>query len=221
MKTNIRVMMVEDHPEYREVIEIALQKASGIELISEFGTAERALRSLQEMETRKEPDIILLDLNLPGMSGLDAIPYFSSTVPDAKIIILSQSNQEGDVLKAITLGATGYLLKSSTVKTITDGIRTVMEGGAPIDASVAKYILATLKTQPQNKEVLPALSDREMEILALVAKGHLKKEIAQMLGISVYTVVTHTGHIYQKLNVANAPSAIDKAHNLGLFKHKN
>ncbi|MDF7806353.1 response regulator transcription factor [Pontiellaceae bacterium B12219] len=221
MKKNIRVMMVEDHPEYREVIEIALQKASGIELVSEFGTAERALRSLQDMSTRIEPDIILLDLNLPGMSGLDAIPYFASTVPDAKIIILSQSNQEGDVLKAITLGATGYLLKSSTVKTITDGIKTVMEGGAPIDAGVAKHILATLKAPPQKEETLPALSDREMEILTLVAKGHLKKEIGEMLGISVYTVVTHTGHIYQKLNVANAPSAIDKAHTLGLFKHKH
>jgi DNA-binding NarL/FixJ family response regulator len=219
MKKNIRVMMVEDHPEYREVIEIALQKTPGIELISEFGTSERALRSLQDMSTRKEPDIILLDLNLPGMSGLDAIPYFSSTVPEAKIIILSQSNQEADVLKAITLGATGYLLKSSTVKTITDGIATVMEGGAPIDAGVAKYLLASLKAQPKADESLPALSDREMEILTLVAKGYLKKEIAKELGISVYTVVTHAGHIYQKLNVANAPSAIDKAHTLGLFKH--
>lgn len=217
MKKNIRVMMVEDHPEYREVIEIALQKTSNIELTCEFGTAERALRSLQDMSTRKVPDIILLDLNLPGMSGLDAIPYFSSAIPDAKIIILSQSNQEADVLKAITLGATGYLLKSSTVKTITDGISTVMEGGSPIDASVAKYILATLKAPPKKKESLPALSEREMEILTLVAKGHLKKEIAEMLGISVYTVVTHTGHIYQKLNVGNAPSAIDKAHTLGLF----
>jgi DNA-binding NarL/FixJ family response regulator len=220
MKKNIRVMMVEDHPEYREVIEIALAKAPGIELVSEFGTTERALRSLQDMSTRIEPDIILLDLNLPGMSGLDAIPYFASTVPDAKIIILSQSNQEADVLKAITLGATGYLLKSSTVKTITDGIATVMEGGAPIDSGVAKYILATLKAPPHKEESLPALSDREMEILTLVAKGHLKKEIGEMLGISVYTVVTHTGHIYQKLNVANAPSAIDKAHTLGLFKNK-
>ncbi|MDF7825589.1 response regulator transcription factor [Pontiellaceae bacterium B12227] len=220
MKKNIQVMMVEDHPEYREVIEIALQKASGIELISEFGTAERALRSLQDMSTRQEPDIILLDLNLPGMSGLDAIPYFSKTIPESRIIILSQSNQEADVLQAITLGAAGYLLKSSTVKTITDAISTVMEGGAPIDAGVAKYILATLKAPPQKEESFPPLSDREMEILTLVAKGHLKKEIAELLGISVYTVVTHTGHIYQKLNVANAPSAIDKAHTLGLFRNK-
>ena len=220
MKKNIRVMIVEDHPEYREVIEIALKKESGIELISEFGTAERALRSLQDMSTRKEPDIILLDLNLPGMSGLEAIPYFSKTIPDARIIILSQSNQEADVLQAITLGAAGYLLKSSTVASITDSIRTVMEGGAPIDAGVAKYILATLKTSHPKEESLPALSDREMEILTLVAKGHLKKEIAELLGISVYTVVTHTGHIYQKLNVANAPAAVNKAHTLGLFRNK-
>ncbi|MEI6892082.1 MAG: response regulator transcription factor [Pontiella sp.] len=220
MKKNIRVMMVEDHPEYREVVELALKKAPGIELTSEFGTAERALRSLQDMSTRKEPDIILLDLNLPGMSGLDSIPYFTSTMPEAKIIILSQSNHESDVIKAITLGATGYLLKSSTVSQIIEGIQTVMEGGAPIDAGVAKYILATLKSLPKEDESLPALSGREMEIITLVAKGHLKKEIADMLGISVHTVVTHTGHIYEKLNVANAPSAVNKAHNLGLFRNK-
>ncbi len=220
MKNTIRVMMVEDHPEYREVIEIALQKSPNIELVSEFGTAERALRSLQDMETRKEPDIILLDLNLPGMSGLDAIPYFNKTIPDARIIILSQSNQEADVLKAISLGAMGYLLKSSTVTQITDGIKTVMEGGAPIDAGVAKYLLASFQAPPKADDSLPALSDREMQILKLVADGHLKKEIAEMLGISVYTVVTHTGHIYQKLNVVNAPAAINKAHTLGLFKSR-
>jgi DNA-binding NarL/FixJ family response regulator len=217
MKKTIRVMVVEDHPEYREVIGLALKKESDLELISEFGTTERALRSLQDMSTRQVPDIILLDLNLPGMSGLNAIPYFGKSIPDAKIIILSQSDQEADVLQAISLGAAGYLLKSSTVAKITDGIRSVMEGGAPLDANVAKYILNTLKNQPPKTVANPMLSDREMEILTLLAKGQSKKEIASELGIGVSTVVTHVSHIYEKLNVVNAPSAIDQAHILGLF----
>jgi DNA-binding NarL/FixJ family response regulator len=217
MKKNIRVMVVEDHPEYREVIGLALKKESDLELISEFGTTERALRSLQDMSTRQVPDIILLDLNLPGMSGLNAIPYFGKSIPDAKIIILSQSDQEADVLQAISLGAAGYLLKSSTVAKITEGIRSVMEGGAPIDASVAKYILNTLKNAPAKTGETPTLSEREMEILTLLAKGHSKKEIADQLDIGVSTVVTHVSHIYEKLNVVNAPSAIDQAHRLGLF----
>jgi DNA-binding NarL/FixJ family response regulator len=218
MKNNIRVMVVEDHPEYREVLEIALGKEPDMEIIGEFGTTERALRSLQDMSTRQVPDIILLDLNLPGMSGIEAIPYFTSTIPDARIIILTQSNQEADVLTAMSLGAAGYLLKSSTVAKITDGIRSVMAGGAPIDANVAKYILATLKNTRCEKKDTPMLSEREMEILTLLAKGLSKKEIAGQLGIGVSTVVTHVSRVYEKLNVVNAPSAIDKAHNLGLFR---
>ncbi|WP_372808694.1 response regulator [Pontiella sp.] len=218
MKKNIRVMVVEDHPEYREVLEIALRKEPDMEIVGEFGTTERALRSLQDMSTRQVPDIILLDLNLPGMSGIEAIPFFANTIPDARIIILTQSNQEADVLTAMSLGAAGYLLKSSTVAKITDGIRSVMAGGAPIDANVAKYILATLKNTMSEKSDTPSLSDREMEILTLLAKGLSKKEIADQLGIGVSTVVTHVSRVYEKLNVVNAPSAIDKAHNLGLFR---
>ena len=93
-----------------------------------------------------------------------------------------------------------------------------MEGGAPIDAGVANYILNTLKATSLGKETDPMLSDREMEILTLLAKGRSKKEIADQLGIGVSTVVTHVSHIYEKLNVVNAPSAIDQAHIRGLFR---
>jgi len=217
MSKNIQIMVIEDHPEYREVIGLALLKETNMELISEFGTAERALRSLQDMSTRQEPDIILLDLNLPGISGIEAIPFFMSTLPNTKIIVLTQSNQEADVLEAITKGAAGYLLKSSTVSKITEAIQSVMEGGAPIDTGVAKYILASLKSAPVRRTADPMLSDREMQILTLLAKGHSKKEISSELGIGVSTVVTHVSHIYQKLKVQNAPAAVNRAHRLGLF----
>ncbi|MEY3897573.1 MAG: Response regulator protein VraR, partial [Verrucomicrobiota bacterium] len=110
MNRKIRIMMIEDHPEYREIVELALSKESDMELTSQFGTTERALRSLQDREVHEEPDIILLDLHLPGVGGLEAIPHFSTEMPGAKIIILTQSNREEDVLKAIMLGASGYLL---------------------------------------------------------------------------------------------------------------
>jgi DNA-binding NarL/FixJ family response regulator len=211
-------MLIEDHPEYREVIELALKKEDDLELISQFGTAERALRSLQDMSTRQEPDIILLDLNLPGMSGLEALPFFRSAMPGVKIIILTQSDREADVYQAITLGAAGYLLKSSTLTNIIENIRTVMSGGAPLDAKVARYILTTLQTKPLKTEAEhPLLSPREMEVLNLMAEGLVKKEIAETLNISTATVVTHANHIYEKLHANNAPSAIDKAHRLGLF----
>ena len=217
MSEQIKIMMVEDHPEYREIVELAIGRQPDMELISQFGTSERALRSLNDRRAPAKPEVILLDLNLPGMSGLEALPYFSKEIPDVKIIILTQSDREEDVLKAIMLGASGYLLKSSTLKQLTEGVRTVMSGGASLDANVAKFILSTLKDKLPQREMAQLLTNREVEILTLLAEGLVKKEIGDQLGISVTTVVTHVSHIYEKLHVKNAPSAIAKGFRLGLL----
>jgi len=217
MSFKIRVMLVEDNPEYREVIDLALEDEADIELTSQFGTSEIALRSLQDMSTRKEPDLVLLDLRLPGMDGLDSLPYFRSALPDAKIMILTQSDNEADVLRAISRGASGYLLKSSTLDQITEGIRSIMAGGASLDTGVARFILDTLQTKLPKGEIENVLSPRELEILTLLGEGLVKKEIADQLGIGYTTVDTHVAHIYEKLEVRNAPSAVNKAHRLGLF----
>jgi DNA-binding NarL/FixJ family response regulator len=212
-------MLVEDHPEYREVVELALELESDLEMIGEFGTAERALRHLQDRPGRPVPDVILLDLHLPGISGLDAIPHFTSVVPNVRIIILTQSDREQDVLKAISLGAAGYLLKSATVTQIKDGIRNVMKGGASLDARIASFVLSSLKSKlPADVNDESPITDRELEVLQLMAEGLPKKNIADQLSISPNTVVTHVTHIYEKLNAQNAPSAIAKAFRLGILK---
>ncbi|MGB6219846.1 response regulator [Haloferula sp.] len=217
MNRPISLMLVEDNPEYRAVIRLALKRDGGIELVDEFGTAEIALRTVQDAPLVNRPDILLLDLRLPGMSGLDALPYFKKVVPDAKIIILTQSDQEADVLRAISLGADGYLLKASTVTAIKEGIRTVIEGGAPLDPGVAKFLLKSLQSRLPKVASEKLLSVRELEILSLLGEGMLKKEIAERLGISYPTVDSHVRHIYEKLKVRNAPSAITTAHRLGIF----
>ena len=218
--TIIRVMLVEDNPDYRSVVELALADEDDIELISQFGTSEIAIRSLSEADEENIPDLILLDIRLPGTDGLDAIGEFRQSAPNAKIIILTQSSQNEDVLRAISLGAAGYLLKSTTLDELTDGIRTVASGGASLDAGVAKFILNTLKTfQTGGREDDDSglLSDRELQILSLLAEGLVKKEIAKKLSISYATVDTHVGRIYQKLDVSNAPSAVNRAHRMRLF----
>ena len=217
MENKIRVMLVEDHPEYRETLELALAKEAALELTGQFGTAERALRSLENIDTSQVPDVILLDLNLPGLDGLEALPLFSNSLPSVKIIVLTQSDREADVLKAITRGAAGYLLKSATLKQITAGIQSVHNGGASLDAKVAQFILKTLKTKLPKGDARPSLTERELEVLSLLAEGLVKKEIAERLCISSTTVVTHVSHIYEKLNASNAPSAINKAYRLGIF----
>ncbi len=213
----IQVILVEDSPDYRLVIEHALEVEPDIELVGQYGTSEIALRALENNQPKISPDLILLDLRLPGMDGLASLPWFQKAQPKAKIVILTQSNAESDVLKAIQLGAAGYLLKSSTADQLVDGIRSVIQGGATLDASIARFILDALQTTLPEEASEALLSKRQMEILALLADGLLKKEIADQLKISYSTVNTHVEHIYQKLNAANAPAAISKAYKKGIL----
>jgi DNA-binding NarL/FixJ family response regulator len=216
MPDMISVLLVEDNAEYRAVVNLALDDEKDIELIAEFGTPEIALRSILDKSV-DSPQIILLDLRLPGMSGLDAVPYFREYSPDSKIIILTQSDNEEDVLKAISLGASGYLLKSASIQEILRGIRTVVAGGASLDSSVAKFILKNLQNRLPKEKMNFELSQRELEILELLSQGLVKKEIAGKLDIGYSTVDTHVSHIYEKLHVKNAPEAVGKAYQLGIF----
>ena len=219
MKNTIHTMLVEDNPDYREVIELTLADESDLYLYAVFGTAEAALQALQDRV--QKPDIILLDINLPGLSGIDAIPQVKSLSPESQIIMLTQSNHEADVLQAIRSGATGYLLKSASIEEITQGIRTVADGGSSLDASVAKYIIDILHTEkPEGKPAIQ-LSQRESEILTLLSEGFVKKQIANQLGIGLHTVGDHVKQIYRKLNVPNAPAAVSKGFRSGILHVKD
>jgi len=217
MTDTIRITLIEDNRDYRDIISLILGAESDIELLSQFGTAEAALRELKAIPAGTTPDLILLDLRLPGMGGLEALPHFREALPKTPIIVLTQSDYEVDVLAAISLGAAGYLLKSSTLEKLTEGVRTVMSSGAALDANIAGFILKKLQSQLAPQEINTVLTPRELEILTLLSNGLVKKEIADQLNISFATVDTHIRHIYEKLDVQNAPSAVRKAFNLGLF----
>jgi DNA-binding NarL/FixJ family response regulator len=217
MTDTIRITLIEDNRDYRDIISLILGAESDIELLSQFGTAEAALRELKAIPAGTTPDLILLDLRLPGMGGLEALPHFREALPKTPIIVLTQSDHEVDVLAAISLGAAGYLLKSSTLEKLTEGVRTVMSSGAALDANIAGFILKKLQSQLAPQEINTVLTPREFEILTLLSNGLVKKEIADQLNISFATVDTHIRHIYEKLDVQNAPSAVRKAFNLGLF----
>jgi len=217
MTDTIRITLIEDNRDYRDIISLILGAESDIELLSQFGTAEAALRELKAIPAGTTPDLILLDLRLPGMGGLEALPHFREALPKTPIIVLTQSDHEVDVLAAISLGAAGYLLKSSTLEKLTEGVRTVMSSGAALDANIAGFILKKLQSQLAPQEINTVLTPRELEILTLLSNGLVKKEIADQLNISFATVDTHIRHIYEKLDVQNAPSAVRKAFILGLF----
>ena len=213
---SIRIMLVEDSAEYRRVICLAIDDQPDMQLIGQFGTTEAALRSLSSSVPQSIPNILLLDLRLPGMGGLEAIPLFRESASAARIIVLSQSDDPRDIYRAIAAGVSGYLLKSATLEEIATGIRMVAAGGASLDKHVARYILDTMQASPSSSA--PILSDREREILALLAEGLVKKEIARRLGIGYATVDTHVSHIYAKLDVANAPAAVSAAYRRGILR---
>lgn len=214
MKKQIKIILVEDNLAYRKGITYTLDRNNEMELIGEFGAAEFALDSLADTPT---PDILLLDLNLPGMSGLEAIPHFKEQIPKTKIIILTQSDKEADVIRAIRLGASGYLLKSTSIAQLIAGIQGVYEGGATLDPAVSQYILNTVQQKPVKTASENDLSARELEILKLIAEGQAQKMIASQLNISVHTVSEYINNIYSKLEVPNAPSAVSKAYESGIL----
>ncbi|MEI6892651.1 MAG: response regulator transcription factor [Pontiella sp.] len=218
MKKTIQVMMIEDHPEFREIIEFAIGEEVDIELVGLYGNAEHALRQLQGEKTSKIVDVVLLDLNLPVMSGHEAMPWIKKYSPDTKVIILSQSNMETDVLQAIKQGAVGYLLKSSTMDEIIKGIRTVMNGGAILDKGLALFIINSLRDIPCKEKYKSSITKREKEVLILIADGLSQKEISHELKIRPCTVTAHVQSVYKKLDVPNAPSAISKAFKAGILR---
>lgn len=221
MNNPIRIMLIEDHPQYRETIELALSCETDLSVVATFGAAEIALRNLQDPATRTDADLILLDLNLPVMSGIQALPLLKELNPDTKIIVLTQSDMRVDILHAIQHGADGYLLKSSSIEEIADGIRTVINGGASLDSSVANLIIKTLQNNSTSTPDNQHLTNRETDILKLLSQGFLKKEIADQLDIAPSTVAEHVKRIYKKLNVQNAPAAISRAYKTGILNSYN
>ena len=179
------------------MIAFGLGDEADFKVWAQFNTADAALRHLDEQQ--ELPDLILLDLNLPSLSGLDAIPSFKSIAPETEIIILTESEKEADILEAISLGAVGYLLKESPLNRIIEGIRTVLAGGASLDPGMARYLLDSNRQQSRafTKDE-KTISPRELEALSLISTGLAQKEVANKLGISHKTVDFHVRQIYKK-----------------------
>ena len=217
MEDTIHILLIEDNRSYGRVVQRALSDDTTIRAVTHIGTSEMALRRIGSRGDIA-PDIILLDLSLPGIGGLEAIPLLLELVRDVKIIILTQSDREEDVMKAISAGAVGYILKESTPRQIKEAIQSVVAGGACLHPKVSKHIFDAFRAQPVETGIKKALSGKELVTLKLMAKGLARKEIAEELDVSITTVVTHINRIFAKLDVKNAPAAVGKAYRSGILK---
>jgi DNA-binding NarL/FixJ family response regulator len=209
MKT---LWIVEDHAAFRRTLVRVLNSEPDLQCPRDFDSCEKALAALTRDDA---PDLILLDVGLPGMSGLDGIRLFKERAPKSLIVILTVFEDDDKVFQAICAGAAGYLLKTSSVADITQAVRDALAGGSPMNPRIARRVLEMFsKLAPKQSDY--GLSEREKEILQLMTTGLIKKEIADQLTLSIHTVDTYLRRIYEKLEVNTRTGAVAKALKEGL-----
>jgi len=204
----VQVWLVEDHEDCRRMVVRAINRASVLRCPHAFSSCEQALSAL---EREPAPDVILLDVGLPGMDGIQGIREIKRRAPSVQVIMLTVYDDHQKVFDAICAGASGYLLKTDDDEGIVQAIQEVLRGGAPMNPRVARLVLsmfARLAVPPKHDY---GLSAREKDILELTVKGLLKKEIADQLALSYHTVDNHLRSIYEKLHVHSRSSAVAKA----------
>ncbi|MBF0196539.1 MAG: response regulator transcription factor [Planctomycetes bacterium] len=206
-----KIIVVEDHPDFREILSEEINDHPDLECIGTFGAAPGALDA---MESGLSADIIVLDIGLPSMSGLEALPKFRTQAPDAKVMILTISENRSKVMEALSLGAHGYILKTDPMERILAGLINITRGEAPMSPAIAAMVLGAFRQVPSSESILTA---REVEVLSDLADGQSRKEVAITRSISINTVHNHVRSIYEKLQVHNLSSAIKKASSGGLI----
>jgi len=207
-----RVLVVDDHAVVRSGIVLLLEKEADIEVIGEAGSAEEAVRSARE----HHPDVILLDVVMPGTSGIEAMPALREAAPEAKVLFLSMQDDPTYVREAFGAGATGYVLKEAADAEVVAAIREVAGGGRYVHPALGAR-LAAAEAEARARADADPLSDREREVLRLLALGHTNQEIARMLYISVRTAETHRAHIMQKLQLGSRAELVRYALAEGLL----
>jgi DNA-binding NarL/FixJ family response regulator len=204
-----RIGIVEDDPHLAEDLRSMLEEAGrGILCVGIAKSAEQALEEFPALA----PDLVFLDINLPGMGGVECAGHLSALLPELQIVMITVFDDTEVVFKALSAGAIGYLIKPVTSERLQQAIQEVRDGGAPMSSAIARRIVHTFRETPATaqSEVSSNLSTREKEILELLAKGYLMKEIAEEIKIAHDTLRTHTTRIYKKLHVHSRSQAVAK-----------
>lgn len=209
----IRVALVEDKRLIREGLGALLGRAAGLACVGTYVSAEDALRGLEGAPA----DVLLLDIQLPGMSGVAAVPVLRERFPDLKILMLTVYEDEEKVFEAIRGGACGYLLKKTPPPQIAEAVRQAREGGSPLSPEVARQIVRHFQNEPAPGRRDSALTPQERSLVRLLADGFSYLAAAEQLGVSINTVRDHVRSVYDKLHVHSKSEAVSKALRRGLI----
>jgi DNA-binding NarL/FixJ family response regulator len=213
--SKIRVMLVDDHAILREGLKVLLALNDDIEVVGEAGDGEEGLANIKHYA----PDVVVMDIAMPGMDGLEATRRIVSAYPKTKVLILSQHDNERYILPVLRAGAMGYVLKRAVGEELVTAIRTVYRGESYLQPSVAKMVLQNYQqTSEEPAKDDMGLTEREKQVLKLVAEGRTSQEIAGLLYLSKKTVMCHRANIYQKLGTHNRTELIKYAMHLGLVE---
>jgi DNA-binding NarL/FixJ family response regulator len=205
----IRVVICDDHAVFRRGLTMVLADEPGIEVVGEAEDGDAAVAVAEELA----PDVVLMDVRMPKRSGIEATRAIAELVPTARIVMLTVSDEEEDLYEAVKAGAAGYLLKEISIEEVAESIRSVMTGQSLITPSMASKLLAEFsnlskKAEARNAVPVPRLTERELEVLRLVAQGMSNKEIASELYISENTVKNHVRNILEKLHLHSRMEAV-------------
>ena len=206
-ESEITIWLVEDNERFRTNIRALINESPGLACVQAIPSCEDALACL---ESDAAPDMILMDIGLPGMDGIEGVKRVRSVAPSIQIIMLTVFDDNDNIFKAICAGASGYLLKTAPPDDIVRSLKEILTGGAPINAQIARKVLGML-TQVAAPKGDYAITAAEKEVLHLLVEGEPKKQIADHLGISFHTVDTHLRNIYAKLQVHSRSGAVAKA----------
>jgi DNA-binding NarL/FixJ family response regulator len=204
----IRALVVDDHPLFRDGLVALLGTVPDVEVVGAVGTGEDAVRAVTGQPPGRAPDIVLMDLNLPGMPGLEATRRIVAAAPTTAVLVLTMVDDDQSVMAALRVGARGYLLKGASQEEVLAAIRAVVGGGAVFGPRVASHVLRGGGGRGA------VLTDRESEVLAMIADGRSNPEIASSLGISVKTVQNHVSRVLTKLQVRDRTQAALRARGL-------
>lgn len=209
----IRVLLADDHTLVRSGFRALIESCPDMQVVAEAGDGAEALRLIEQYR----PTVALLDITMPGLSGLQVAAQVVDQYPEMRIIILSMYATEEYVLGALKVGAHGYLLKDAHTSELEAAISAVVKGETYLSTEVAKHVADYVRRTDQNLTPVEHLTPRQLEVLRLIAKGHTNKEIAQKLGLSIKTVETHRTHLMARLKIHDVAGLVRYAIRIGLI----